>query len=809
MIIRILLLLLVICAMSSCSVTKYVPEGKGLYVGSSVKAVADSVSKPNISGLEVSLEEIIKPSPNKTILGFPWKVWWYYFIGEPKDEGGLRSWFRAKLGEPPIFVSQRITDINAGNMAIFLSNEGYYRSHASGKLVFSKKRTAKAEYSAYVMPRYQINEVKFAVEDSSQFNKDLVAASLNTYLKKGDPVRVTMISEERNRIDAELKEKGYYYFNPNYLIIKVDSTIGKSDSTLSPHQVNLFLELKDQTIQTALKQYYINQIYVNTGTREDSVAYKVTEGRKRRIGININDPGNQYRKRIFYDAIGFRHGVQYTSTRQSVSLNRLTNLQNFKFVKNSFELVPRSDSAFLDVHYDMSPIKKKSLQAVLSASTKSNGLGGSQLDLTWKNRNFFKGAEQLSLNAYFGFDIQLGGGKGQNTNKIGNEYFRYGASASLSFPRFVIPFYNIRPEESALLPKTILSVNYENRVQTGFYTTTSIRGDWSYLWSKNSKIDHTVTPISLNFVEPRNVNTNKLDDIIFNPNTNPLDVQRYLTILESKYFIASSSYRVNYRPQSSPFSKNKFVLRGELEWGGNLLATLSKTKGEGINPKEFLGVPIFQYSKVEGEVRYSRTINQKLIWANRFIGGAILPYGNSKNTATPIFMQFFGGGSTGNRAFRARSLGPGTYRPDSISIAQLGYQSYGDIRLEVNSEIRIKLSDIFNVAVFSDAGNIWSFPNEERTNYDKGAFIGKDFINQLAIGGGVGLRLDFSYLIFRLDLATPFRKPWYASQPIYNSEDPFADPTYKNPWVFNEMKFGSKAWRKENLVLNIAVGLPF
>ncbi len=801
---------MVVGMLSSCSVSKYVPEGKGLYVGASVKVVPDSVFRPNISGLEISLEEILKPTPNKTILGFPWKVWWYYFIGEPKDEGGLRSWFRSKLGEPPIFASQRVTDINAGNIAVYLENEGYYRSQATGKLTYSKKRTATASYSAYVMPRYQINEVKFVVEDSSQFNKDLVATSLKTYLKKGNPVQVKVISEERARIDAELKEKGYYYFNPEYLIIKVDSTIGKADSTMGPHQVNMYLELKDQTIQTALKQYYINRIYVNTGTRDDNDADTITEGRRRRrIGIDVNDPGKKYHKRIFYDAIGFRHGVQYTSTRQNVSLNRLTNLQNFKFVKNRFELVPRSDSAFLDVHYDMSPMKKKSLQAVLSASTKSNGLGGSQLDLTWKNRNFFRGAEQLSLNAYFGFDVQLGGGKGQNTNRIGNEYFRYGASANLSFPRFVIPFYKIRPEESALLPKTILSLNYENRVQTGFFTTTSIRGDWSYIWSKNSKIDHTVTPISLNFVEPRNVNTTKLDDIIFNPNTNPLDVQRYLNILDSKYFIASSAYRVNYRPQSSPFSKNKFVLRGEVEWGGNILSSLAKTKGDGSYPKEFLGVPIFQYGKLEGEVRYSRTINQKIVWANRFIGGAVLPYGNSKNTATPLFMQFFGGGSTGIRAFRARSLGPGTYRPDSTTIAQLGYQSFGDIRLEVNSEIRIKLSDIFNLAVFSDAGNIWSFPDEERTSYGSEAFIGKDFMNQLAIGGGLGLRLDFSYLIFRLDLATPFRKPWYASQPIYNAEDPFAEPTYKNPWVFNEIKFGNKAWRKENLVLNIAVGLPF
>ncbi|WP_109673436.1 translocation and assembly module lipoprotein TamL [Dyadobacter jejuensis] len=795
--------------MNGCSIKKYVPQGQSLYVGNTVKVEADSLSKPNVSGLATSLEEITKPTPNKTIFGFPWKVWWFYFIGEPKDEGGLRSWFRDKLGEPPVIASQRIADINASNMEAYLENEGYYRSKATGQLNVGKKRTATIDYEAYIMPRYFINSVKFVVEDSSSFNKDLVRSKQNSYLTKGSPIRLDVITAERNRIDNELKGKGYYYFNPDYLVVKVDSTIGRVDSTLAPQQVNLFLELKKETVQTALKQYHINQIYVNTGTKEDLQADSLAiEGRRRRSGLAINDPGKNYKRRIFYDAIGFRHGSMYTNTMQNVSLTRLINLQNFKFVKNRFELVPRSDSALLDIHYDLSPMKKKSLQTILSASTKSNGLGGSQIDLNWKNRNLFKGAEMLTINGYFGFDVQLGGNKVENPNKIGNEYYRYGGKADLSFPRFMIPFIKIRPEKSELLPKTILSLNYENRVQKGFFTTTSIRGDWSYVWSKNTQLEQTLTPISLNFIEPRNINTNRLDDIIFNPNTNPIDVDRYLKILESKYFIAGSGYKISYRPTPKPFSKNQFIINGSIDYGGNLLSLLAPKNSNPDAPKEFLGVPIFQYGKAEAELRYYRTLSSKIKWANRLLAGAVLPYGNSKDSFTPQFLQYFAGGSTGLRAFRARSLGPGSYRPDSTSIAQLGYQSLGDIRMEFNSEFRIKLNSLFNLAVFADAGNIWSFPDAARAGYSESAIISSDFLNQVAVGGGLGLRMDFSFLIFRLDLATPFRKPWYLNEPIENA-DPDAPVQYKNPWVFNEIKFGSKDWRKENLVLNIAVGLPF
>jgi outer membrane protein assembly factor BamA len=808
-----LLVILVLCVvLSGCSVNKYIPAGQSLYVGTKVKVQADSISKPNVSGLADQLEGIVKPPPNKTLLGFPWKVWFYYWIGEPKKEGGLKSWFRNKLGEPPRFATQRVTDINASNMEAFLDNEGYYRSSVKGKIIENPKktrRTAITEFDAYVMPRYVINEIRYVVTDSSLFNRDLVLAQKDTYFKKGDPMRLEVVTAERSRIDAALKGKGYYYFNPEYLIVKVDSTIGKADSTLGPQQVNLYLEVKKETAQNYLKQYFINRIYVNTGTDAAKAATDSATNRGRlRRGLTINDPGKLYKRRIFYDAIGFRRGNMYTNTTHDVSLQRLVNLQNFKYVRNRFELVPRSDSALLDVYYDLSPLKRKSLQTELTASTKSNNLGGSQLNVTWRNRNLFKGAEMLSVSPYFGFDVQLGGGT-SNARRTGNEYIRYGIKADLSFPRFIVPFARIRPEKSQALPKTILSLNFENRIQRNFYTLRSIRGDWSYTWRKNREVDHTLTPFSINFVEPRNVNIELLGDLATDPNVNPLDLDRIYKTVDQKYFIAGSNYSISYRPTPRPFSKNQFALSGGIDYGGNLLSLFAKRPAPPYEtyPKEFLKVPVFQYIKLDGDVRYYRTVTPGIKWANRLLLGAIRPYGNSKTMQTPLFKQYFGGGSTGIRAFRARSLGPGAYPPDTQSISLLGYQSFADIRMEFNSELRFQLSDMINIATFVDAGNIWAFGDSLRSGFDSRGLISSGFLKQLAVGGGIGLRLDFSFLIFRVDLATPFRKPWYKG--LADPDNPDDPNKNKNPWVFNEIRFGSRAWRKENLILNIAVGLPF
>ena len=143
------------------------------------------------------------------------------------------------------------------------------------------------------------------------------------------------------------------------------------------------------------------------------------------------------------------------------------------------------------------------------------------------------------------------------------------------------------------------------------------------------------------------------------------------------------------------------------------------------------------------------------------------------------------------RAFRARSIGPGTYRDPNITDDSFLPDQSGDIKLELNAEYRLKLYSVIHGAFFVDAGNIWNW----NKNVDKpGAEFTKDFYKELAIGTGLGIRLDLSFLILRLDGAFPLRKPWL----------PEGDR-----WVIDDIDLGSKTWKKENLVFNLAIGYPF
>ncbi len=772
---------------SSCSVNKYIPQGESLYTGAKIKIVNDSTfDAKQAKVLKEQITTIVRPMPNKRIFGFPYKVWFYYVIGEPKRKTGFRQWFRKKFGEPPVLASKRVVSTNTEIISNFLNNEGYFRSTATGELII-KGKTAEANYVASIKPRYKIGRVVFVKKDSAEFSKNLAKTQAESLLQANDAYRFDNIKLERDRIDKALKLTGYYYFRPDFLIIK-------ADTNQRSRKVDLLLELKPNVLQTALKQYRINDISVYVDT-QDSTKY----ASQARQDLIIFDPKKSYRNRVFNDAISFQRGQYYNSQTHDASLSRLINLRNFKFVKNRFELVGRSDSALINVIYDLTSLKNKSLQAEFNGLTRSNNLTGLQLGTSWLNRNVFKGAEILKIGINTGFDFQLG--NRLNSNKNLNSYYSLSGDADLTFPRFVLPFYKVKVGQNQALPRTTINIGYTRLIQKGIdsnevrglfrynqYTITSLRSSLSYNVRKNASVEQTFTPIAINLNRPRNISEAFTEKIFRSAgNGNIEDLIRYDNILKTR-LILGGQYNIVYTPKQSVKSRHYFYVNAGVDFAGNLAGLLAKKQPNGSKQ---IGNTVFeQYARFDLETRYYLDISPRVRWASRTILGYGLPYGNSKSLPSQL-KQYFVGGSNSIRAFRARSLGPGEYKIDSSAIF---ITSYGDVKVELNTELRIKASQIINLAAFVDAGNVWLTKFNEAAGYPKSSVFGKDFYKQLAIGGGVGLRLDFTFVKLRLDLATPFRKPWLPEG---------------ERWVFNDFKPSSKPWRKENLILNIAIDYPF
>ena len=410
--------------------------------------------------------------------------------------------------------------------------------------------------------------------------------------------------------------------------------------------------------------------------------------------------------------------------------------------------------------------------------TNSANYTGGEVNLNWTHRNFFRGAEQFKAAIYGAFDVQMGG------PKDANNIIRVGANAQLSIPRIVAPFRF--QSSSAFVPRTNINLGYEYLSRTQLYTLHSFNSSFGYLWKENERKEHELKVLDVTVVAPQNVTDKYKEQINGNPalgiSPNP-SLQRVV----DRQLIFGPAYSYTYTNTMLP-QKNTFYYKGSIDLAGTLAGLLSGADAKAGKQKEMFGIPFSQYIKTEHDLRYYRKVNNASSIATRLIAGVGVPYGNS--TTIPYVKQFFVGGSNSIRAFRARTLGPGSYDPRTQN-ATFFFDQSGDIKLELNAEYRANIYKFLNAAVFADAGNVWLM-NEDPER--PGGKFSKNFIKEIAVGAGVGLRLDFSILILRLDLAIPLRVPYLPQG---------------ERWVFDKFDFGSGAWRKDNLILNIAIGYPF
>ncbi|MET0635514.1 MAG: BamA/TamA family outer membrane protein [Chitinophagaceae bacterium] len=764
----VLLIISVSLLFAACSNTRRLPQGDALYIGATIRVEDSTRSKGEKKELRGKLAGLPRPVPNKKILGVRVKLSLYNLAGNPKKERSPAGFIKNKLGEPPVLLSDVDLTHNEKVLQSYLENTGHFQAVVRGDTTVKRKK-ARAIYTVRPGPQYMIDSVIFD-KDSSELSRHIDSSSVTSFLKPDEPFDLQVIKAERDRIDDYLKQRGYYYFDPDYILIQVDSTIGAT-------RANLYIRVKQGTPLIAKRVYTIGKVYIFPTFRlgaatADTLIRNATFYK----GFYVVDPRERYKPRMFEEAMRFKPGEVYNRTDQNASLNRLVNMGVFKFVKNRFEVVPRRDSAMLDAFYYLTPLSKKSLRVEVNASTKSNNLTGSALTLGWRNRNTFRGGELFSIDATGGFEVQFSGNfRGFNT-------YRGGLEANLTIPRFLVPVFRFNTS-SSYIPKTRFKLGYDLLTKQKLYTLTSFRAEFGYVWKESAEKEHTFNPIAVNYVQPARVSKEYMDRAIEQP---------ILLKAIERQFIIGTNYNFNYN-QLQGERKNGLYYNLNVDMSGNIVGLV--TGASQRNPKEIFGSQFSQYVKVESDVRYYLKLgrNTNKVLANRLILGYGLPYGNS--LSLPFVKQFFVGGTNGLRAFRSRSVGPGAFRDNSIDSTGFQPDQSGDIKIEFNTELRAKLVGIVHGAFFIDVGNIW-LKNDDTSTIEPrpGVKFTKNFIKEFAVGTGVGLRFDISFLVLRLDLAMPLRKPFLPDG---------------QRWVFNQINFGSPTWRKQNLILNLGIGYPF
>jgi len=744
-----------------CSGTSKIPKGDLLFVGHTINIKKGEESKKIRKKIKSDLDDVMRPKPNQSILGMRPGIFFYNLAGDVKKEKGFRHWLKYKLGEEPVLMSKVDLNYNQKVIQNYVENRGFFNAKTNADSI-KKGKKAKAIYDIELKNQYKIKSVVFP-KDSIVLAKEINLLEKNSLLEVGKAYDLDNIKNERIRIDTKLKERGFYYFNEDYLLVQVDSTVANN-------QVDLLLKIKKTIPEKAKNQYKINNIYVypSFNLKRDTVA-------KRKMDtihyndITVIDNKVVFKPYIFEKILLFNKGDFYNRTTHNLSLNRLVTLGTFKFVKNEFKeskTVPNQ----LDAYYFLTPLTKKSIQVEALAKTNSANYSGTELNINWSNRNLFKGAELLKITAFGGMEVQV---SGQNK---GFNVYRFGGEASLVWPRFISPFE--MTSGSAYAPKTKASISYEYQLRTQLYSLKTFNSSFGYLWKENEKKEHNLSLLNIAYASPNNVSELYQSQIAENPS-----LQKVI----DKQLIFGSTYSYTYTNTMLKNIRNNIYFKAGIDLSGNSMALLMGANDYN-NPKSIFGVPFSQYSKLELEFRHYYNFSSETRLASRIIIGAGIPYGNSKEL--PFIKQFFIGGTSSIRAFRARSIGPGTFNGNDVTNSFLPDQS-GDLKLEFSTELRAQLYKLVKGAVFVDAGNIWLL--NETTEKPGAQFTGQ-FLNQLAVGTGVGLRFDFNFLVLRTDLAFPLRKPYLPKG---------------SQWVIDDINFGSGSWRKENLVFNLAIGYPF
>jgi len=743
-----------------CSNTAYLAQGEKLYTGAEL-TIDEKGEIPDKGELEDQLDLLAKPNPNGKLLGlFRFKLW-LYNIG----------FFKETLGEPPVLLQSVTPDRVAARMRTFLENKGYFWTDVSYS-VREELKTADIQYKIAVESPYRINGITVTGGETSIV--DAIRSTMGeTLLAAGNQYDLAQLKQERERIDAALKEKGYFYFSPDFIVFQADSSAGN-------RTVNLSLHVKKDIPVKATRVYTIGNIYIFSGYSLNRDSVQVPAGDTLSVdGRFYIDLDDKFGPDVIVRSVFFRKGAVYSRINHDLTLNRLMNLGVFKFLNVRFVDADSAGFPRLEPHIYLTPLPMKNIRFELQGVSKSNNLAGPVLTSSFRNRNLFGGAELFTLTGEAGYEAPVGGGQ------AGGNSYEISARGTLDLPKFVTPF-RIDYTSSLFVPKTRIVLGLSQLNRLSYYQLFSVEASFGYNWKGSISTEHTFSPLSMTFAHLTNA-TQRFDELL---STNPLLRRSF-----ENQFIIGQNYSFTYNDQLKEDHKNHLYFKGSIDLSGNLLqlaqSLFLKRTATPDAPYKLLGTAYSQYSKVDIDVRkYLNTIGQTSSIAGRLIAGIGFAYGNS--ATLPYVKQFHIGGSNSVRAFSARSLGPGSYRIPDSAAAKSFFDQAGDIKIEANTEYRFPIVSILKGALFVDAGNIWLL--REDPDRPGGKFSGGSFFDEIAVGTGFGLRLDLSIFILRFDLAFPLRVPSMPSG---------------ERWVISKIDFGNPSWRKGNLMLNVAIGYPY
>ncbi len=751
---------------SGCSSLRFLEENERLYTGSDIRVEKEEKVK-DVGEVKSELERVKRPEPNSRFLFWRPRLWIYNVAGEPTGRG-LRHWMRNRIGRPPVLFEETSVERNKRLMENRLYNMGFFDRRVEYE-IREKPKKASVKYTVYIRTPYEFGEVH-PVEEEDLLGEHINLALEETTIVPGEPYRLQTLRRERERIDRELKRQGFFYFNPDFILFRADSTVGN-------RRVDIHTTIKADIPAAARRQYNIGNVYVFADYLMDPAQNaRRTDTLKIREGLYLFDRERQFDPGPLGKAIFLERGELYDSGNHDLTLNHLLGLGVFRFVNLRFVERTVDGQPTLDVRVMLTPREKKSLSAELRGVTKSNNFAGPGITGSFSNVNFLGGAEHFRLSMNAAYETLI------SRQQDPASSWELGLESELTFPRFILPF-RVELPAPRFVPRTKVSLSLNYLSRTDAFNLTSVRTEFGYDWNSNISTRHRLRPAVFNLFFLGAVDED-IEEILLE---GPL-LRRGLF----EQFLIGSEYSFFYNSQLRSGRPRDWYFNFNLDVSGNLLYLMLNNVFN-VSPSEegdyrIFGQSFSQFSRADFDLRNYQPLGSGQRLVTRLRVGAGVPYGNSDYL--PYVKQFHIGGSNSVRAFHPRSLGPGVYAPHDTLQGRFNIYQTGDIILEANVEYRFDITNVIKGALFVDAGNIWRLREDENT--PGGEFFFDRFYEQIAIGAGTGLRFDVNFFLLRFDFAFPLAIP-------YSDTQRFFEPVQPHRW----------SWLKDNIIFNLAIGYPF
>lgn len=747
-------------ALAGCSTTSRIPEGEQLYNGiKKIEYLPDSAKVP--PSLEDAISEAMFVRPNNywAFIGrrspFPLGLWVYNHWNP--DSKGIKHWLYEKLVEEPVLISDVRPEVRTRMIEQILDNHGYFRGKANYELISGRnKRKAKVQYNVTPGPAFPIDTMMLLDPGTPLTAMIDSLARRDTYLAARSPVYNTdSLSAARIRITNSLRNRGYYFFRPEFIEYLADSVEHRGSLAMK-------MMLGANVPDFALRPYRTGKVTVYLH-RYQGGGVPDTVQLKRATLIQMMP--SRFRRDVINDAVVFRPGRTFSVRQMNATQTRLARLGIFNGI--DIDVVPDTTSSARNLNVEVHATFDSPLETSLevNASSKSNSYIGPGITFGITNKNLFGGGEQLSVKLTGSYEWQTGRSR---KNSVFNSY-EVGITAALAFPRLLAPKFIPRSRFDLNWTRFQLNADLLNRPH--YFKMAQFNASINYDWRFRRHVQNTLTLFKLTYTNLMHT-TAEFDSIM---TANPAVAQSF-----KSQFIPQMIYSYVYDNQLD--RDNTLNWQFTIQEAGNIFWGIYRACGK-TGGKKLFGTPFSQFVKGQCQLVWGRRIGQGDSWLySRVAVGAAHAYGNSSQV--PYSEQFYVGGANSIRAFTVRSIGPGSYnappgQPDDY------FDRTGTFKFEANVEYRFPIAGILHGALFVDTGNVWLLKNDPMR--PGGTLRAKSFLRDLALGTGVGLRVDISMLVIRGDLGIGIHAPYDTGKHGY----------------YNMRNFGS------SLAFHLAIGYPF